>query len=166
VNLNEVVANFRTFVRLAGDATVGAVVKADAYGLGVTEVAPALYATGCTDFFVAFVSEGAALRELIPQARIFVLSGLMAGSQEAMAKWGLIPVLTSIDEVHTWDRTCAVSQATAAAVHVDTGMSRLGVKSHDIQSLAEALRKANSFDLVLILSHLASSCPPTRRSYE
>src|SRR2546421_192036 len=75
VRLPAIVANYRTYRRMTGPTAVAAVVKADAYGLGVAKVAPALEAAGCDSFFVARLEEGIALRRHLAKARIFVLDG-------------------------------------------------------------------------------------------
>src|SRR5215472_3033837 len=73
VRLGAIVANYRTYRRLAGPTAVAAVVKADGYGLGAARIAPALADAGCDSFFVARLEEAIALRGLVPRARIFVL---------------------------------------------------------------------------------------------
>src|SRR5262249_42555368 len=80
IDLDALAANFRTLRDLAAPAECGAVVKADAYGLGMAEVAPALARAGCKTFFVATLGEAEELRALLPKATIYVLGGLFKGS--------------------------------------------------------------------------------------
>src|SRR5690242_7367045 len=76
VRLSALAANYRTFQRLSGNATVAGVVKADGYGCGALEASKTLRDIGCDTFFVARLSEGIAVRKVIPDARIFVLDGV------------------------------------------------------------------------------------------
>ena len=79
VDLGALVRNWRKLAALAPSAETGAVVKADAYGLGAEPVVRALAKAGCRTFFVAFAHEGAAVRKAAPEARIFVLTGAAPG---------------------------------------------------------------------------------------
>ncbi|WKL27121.1 alanine racemase [Sinorhizobium meliloti] len=58
VDLTALADNWRAMNERSGKARAAAVLKADAYGLGVVHAAPALYAAGARDFFVASVEEG------------------------------------------------------------------------------------------------------------
>ena len=74
INLAAIEQNYSKLHR--GDpSSVAAVVKADAYGLGVGPISKRLWAAGCKEFFVAEVSEGVTLRTLLPTARIYVFEG-------------------------------------------------------------------------------------------
>ena len=149
-----VAANFVTLRERAGAAA--AVVKADAYGLGLSGVVPALLDAGCDSFFVARLEEGIALRALLdskkgaPQARIFVLDGAPPGAAPALTARKLIPVLGSLDEIASW-------KTGEAALHVDTGMNRLGLPPEDV---AEAARRLKGIELKLVMSHLACGDDP------
>src|SRR4029077_19650495 len=69
IDLAGIAENWRRLgARLKSGARAAAVVKADAYGLGLAQVAPALAAAGCSLFFVATLDEGLALRRLLPAA--------------------------------------------------------------------------------------------------
>lgn len=149
-----VAANFVAMRARAGAAA--AVVKADAYGLGLAGVVPALLGAGCDSFFVARLEEGVALRALLnlkngaPKTRIFVLDGAPPGAAPALTAHKLIPVLSSLDEIAAW-------KTGEAALHVDTGMNRLGLPPDDV---AEAARRLKDIKLVLVMSHLACSDDP------
>ena len=81
----------------AGGATCAGMVKANAYGLGVRRVAPALWQAGCRNFFTANMDGAVMLRTLVPQARVHVLNGLLEGGEEDMATHGVIPVLNDLE---------------------------------------------------------------------
>ncbi|MSO71599.1 MAG: alanine racemase [Alphaproteobacteria bacterium] len=144
--------NYRALAAQAAPAETAAVVKADGYGLGIAEVAPVLWRAGCRTFFVALAEEGAALRKLLRTARIFVLSGPLPGSVAALRQHELMPVLNELEQIAAWRATGA-----PAALHVDTGMSRLGLDvSAQALLLAEPAR-ADNLKIALVMSHLACS---------
>ena len=78
VDLSAIVANWRRLSVQHPSGPVAGVVKADAYGLGATQVASALRAAGCGHFFVATLDEALLIRPLLPGAMIGVLDGLIA----------------------------------------------------------------------------------------
>jgi alanine racemase len=164
IDLQALVSNWQTLRAVCGDAECGAVVKADAYGLGIEPVAKALWEAGCKTFFIAHVFEGRALRAIVPEAVIYVLNGLRPGSEPAYAEWALRPLLCSVPEIEDWGQYCATSGKRAkhggalqAGLHVDCGLNRLGLKAYD-RERAEHL--APLFDLTLLLGELATGANP------
>lgn len=152
-----IVANYRLLQRqLRRGATCTAVVKGDAYGLGARRVAPALAAAGCREFFVADVGEAAEIRPVLPaRAVIYVLNGLLAGEEATFRRGGFVPVLNDLQQVANWQAAArAARRALPAVLHVDTGMSRLGLSPEDALSLARPGRLAG-LDLKAVISHLA-----------
>ena len=146
-----VAANFAAMRMRAGAAA--AVVKADAYGLGLSGVVPALLDAGCDSFFVARLEEGMALRAQAPKARIFVLDGAAAATLPALIAHDLVPVLGSLAQIDTWRQ----GRGGAAALHVDTGMNRLGLP---LQDVTRAARRLEGVSLALVMSHLACGDDP------
>src|SRR3954467_13133552 len=102
IDLGAVVANWRTLCRRHPAGSVAGVVKADAYGLGARPVAAALYAAGCRHFFVAYLEEALAVRDLLPGAMIAALNGPIPGTEAAYAANDLTPVLCSLDDIDRW----------------------------------------------------------------
>ena len=151
IDLQAIVANWTALAAKAPGARAGAVVKADAYGLGAARVAPALYEAGARDFFVALASEGRALRPHLPRdARINVLSGHMEGADLT----GLVPVLNSPEQFF---RDRAMRPGKPFAIQLDTGMNRLGLEAGEWSAIrAEALAAKPDF----IMSHLACADEP------
>jgi alanine racemase len=162
VRLQAIAANYRTYRRLAGPTAVAAVVKADAYGLGASRVAPALGEAGCDSFFVARLEEGVALRRHLPHARIFVLDGASPDAVPALISFSLTPVLNSLSEIAAWSAAAGVGRhALDAVIHVDTGMNRLGLPGDELAVLsAEKAARLRGLNLVLVMSHLACSDDP------
>jgi alanine racemase len=112
---------------------------------------------GCRTFFVAHVSEGAAAREACPDATIYVLNGLLPGSASAYGAHNLRPVLGSREEIGEWAAFNRIAATRLpAAIHVDTGMNRLGLRVDDAVALkGDAL--LDDFEPALLMSHFVSS---------
>jgi alanine racemase len=160
IDLAAIAANWRALADRAAPAECGAVVKADGYGLGLEPVARALRSAGCRTFFVAQLSEARRLRAEDAASTIYVLSGLLPGTARAYAACDLKPVLGSVAELNEWSAFRAGSNwAGGAALHVDTGMQRLGLSLHDANAVAEtgAWRRAG---IDLLMSHLAVADDP------
>ena len=140
VDLDAIAANYRQLCGVLGPSTeCGAVVKADAYGLGLGPVARALWAAGCRSFFVALTQEGLGLRELLPDAAIHVFNGVDADTAAATAAAGLVPVLNHPGQLEAWTAEAQARVARLPAMlHVDTGITRLGLCAAEVTALAEA----------------------------
>ncbi len=134
---------------------VAGVVKADGYGLGAREVAGALYQAGCRFFFVAYLNEALAIREIVPGAMLAVLSGLVPETEAAYRAHALVPVLGSLNEIDRWQGE--------AILHVDTGMSRLGLSPHEMAVLAQDPGRLGRQQVRYVMTHLVSSEYPDDR---
>lgn len=156
IDLDAVVANWRAIGRLVGPGVeTGAVVKADAYGLGAEPVARALLAAGARSFFVAQAAEGAALRRAIgPGAAILVFEGHMEGEAETIREAGLVPLLNAPEQ---WRRHAEALPGHPFGAQLDTGMNRLGIEPADWAGLRDAVLAAGP---VLLISHLACADEP------
>jgi alanine racemase len=161
VDLDAVVHNYRHIQSLAPAAEVGVSIKADAYGLGAATIATALAAAGCQTFFVATAAEGAKLRPAIDSAEIVILNGPDADSAALFAQHRLTPVLNSLPQLDVW-RISAVGnqQRNAAYLHVDTGMSRLGLSVGEVAELCIDPARLEGVDISVIMSHLACADEP------
>lgn len=157
IDLDAIVANWRKLGSQAIPADCAAVVKADAYGCGITQVSRALAKAGCRTFFVATLDEARAVREVTPTSTIYVLNGFFPGSGDQYAKFDCRPVLGDAVELAEWDAFRATSGWEGlAAVHVDTGMNRLGFCIADAQAL-EARIKGGKHGFALVMSHLVNA---------
>jgi alanine racemase len=157
IDLGALASNWRTLQGRSGEAECSAVVKADAYGLGIEEAVPALAGAGCRTFFVAHLSEAIRARAAAPDAAVYVLNGLPPGSGDTFARWDLRPVLGSQDEISEWAAFCGANGSQRpAALHVDTGMNRLGLSVPEGLALPgdERLR---AFEPALLISHFVSA---------
>ena len=154
IDLAALRANYRTLAARAAPGECAAVVKADAYGLGIGAVVPALQAEGCRSFFVARASEGVALREIAPRARILVLDGVHEGTLSACRVNGLVPVLGSLRQLGLWREA---GGREPCAVHVDTGMNRLGLAPREFEAVAGDLGRLR---VALLMTHPACADDP------
>jgi len=159
IDLGALASNWRALSGLAGTAKAGAVVKADAYGIGIEPAVTALTRAGCDSFFVAHLSEGIRARAIAPDAAIYVLNGLLPGSCDGYAAHRLSPVLGSHEELEEWAGFRASGASVApAALHVDTAMNRLGLWQGEGLSLARERRDTiEAAGIGLVMTHFASS---------
>ncbi|MBX2805664.1 MAG: alanine racemase [Hyphomicrobiales bacterium] len=160
-DLNALLRNYEKLRGLAAAAECAAVVKANGYGTGASPVAQTLASAGCRTFFVATPDEALALRTDLPEADIYVLDGLIPDSAPAFSDADLRPVLGDMDEIAEWAEHCRnTGQKRPAAVHVDTGMNRLGLKADGQHRLLADLSVFDAFDPSLIMTHLACGDTP------
>src|ERR1041384_3071848 len=101
-DLGALARNWRALDKVSAGALTGAVVKADAYGTGITMAAKALHAAGARFFFVATPDEGIAVRTALPDAHIFVLNGLYPGAANLYIRQNLMPILSSMSMLEEW----------------------------------------------------------------
>lgn len=160
IDLGAIAANWKKLASMTVPVECAAVVKADAYGCGLEPVARTLVEAGCRTFFVADLSEGRRLRAIAPSCDIYLLNGLMPGTAPAVAEARLRPVINSTTELAEWDSFVAArSWRGGAALHVDTGMRRLGVSPEEAIAIAGRLQSENH-GLTLLMSHLACADTP------
>lgn len=164
IDLGALAANYRLLRERAKGAECAAVVKSDAYGLGLEPVARTLAAAGCRQYFVAQLGEGMALRRILGEmgegggggAAIYVLNGFEAGTEAAYAEAALIPVLNALGEIDAWAAVAAKGgSARAGVIHIDTGMARLGLTETDLDALATDPARLAGIDITFVMSHLA-----------
>jgi alanine racemase len=155
IDLDAIIANWRKLEKTAVPAECAAVIKADAYGCGVDPVARALAAAGCKTFFVATLDEAGAVRAALPSTIIYVLDGFFQNCGDAYAKIDAKPVIGDLNELAEWDVFCRRSGWTGgAAIHIDTGMNRLGLTIAEAQGIVPRIN-AGDHGITLVMSHLA-----------
>jgi alanine racemase len=159
IDLAALADNWRDLARRAAPGRCAAVVKANAYGTGVSEAARALWAAGARVFFVAHFSEGIAARRVLPaEAAIYVLNGLESGADPAdYVEHRLAPAIGGEEELKRWSTFAARRGETSpSALHLDTGMNRLGFESlARLQSAMDTHGATSGADL--LISHFVSS---------
>lgn len=161
VNCTAVAANYRALSARVGQAQTAAAVKANAYGLGIAQVAAALAQAGCDFFYVAHLEEALTLRKLLPRVTIAVLHGIPAAEQSLAAEHRLLPVLCSLADIQSWQAHARTLVAPLPVIiHLDTGMNRLGLPEAETKQLAENPTWLNGLDVRFWLSHLACADEP------
>ena len=161
VNLGAIIANWQELGRRAMPSECAAVIKADGYGCGIDAVAHALAGAGCKTFFVADIAEARRARAVAGDAAIYVLNGLLPGTARAFSDIDARPVIGSLVELAEWDAFCSANHwRGGAALHVDTGMNRLGISTDEAAALAPRIR-AENHGITLLMSHLACAEQPS-----
>jgi alanine racemase len=155
IDLDAIVANWRKLEKTAVPAECAGLVKADAYGCGIAPVTRALAAAGCKTFFVATLEEARAARAAAKSAAIYVLDGFFQNSGDAFAQIDCQPVIGDLGELVEWDMfRKRTGWAGGAAIHIDTGLNRLGLTMADAQSIVPRI-VAGNHGITLVMSHLA-----------
>lgn len=159
IDLEALTANYRLLQAQAPGAELAGVVKADGYGLGAIPVTRALIAAGCRTFFVAHLDEALALRAAFPAIALAVLNGVYPGSEEEFAQQRLSPVLNTPGEVARYAAFARTRDTRLPAIlHLDTGMTRLGLNTRQAETVLQAWPA--TLDLDLVMSHLACGEKP------
>lgn len=153
IDLDALAANWRLLRDRHPRGAVGAVVKANAYGLGAAAVVPRLCREGCRHFFTATLDEALEIRPLIPDAMLVTLDGLAPGREAEYVAGGILPALGSLPEIDAW---AAAAPGRAALLHIDTGMSRLGLSAAERATLAADPGRLAAIRLACVMTHLVS----------
>jgi alanine racemase len=157
IDLGAVVANWRLLAAKAAPAVCAAVVKANGYGLGAAPVARALMGAGCRRFFVATLDEGIALRAALGrEPQIAVFNGPLPGSAPEFVTPHLTPVLNDPGQIEAW-AALAAPRKLRPIVHVDTGLSRLGLSTAELDA---CLDRIAVMGVSTLISHLACAETP------
>ncbi len=147
INTKNLIYNYNFFKNLKKNLIVAPTIKADAYGLGDKKIFNLLVNQGCKHFFVATLNEGSKLKNKNNSIKIYVLNGLQNYKLEQFTRANLIPVVNSIEEYKR------IKDANIDyAIHIDTGINRLGISSEDVKKL-----DLQNDNIKLIISHLSSS---------
>jgi alanine racemase len=160
VDLGALFANYRTLAVRVLPTECGAVVKGDGYGCGLEQVTSTLVRAGCKTFFVAHLAEARRVRSRAPEAAIYVLNGFLPGAGPGFVETYARPVINSSVELAEWDHFVATTGWDGgAALHVDTGMNRLGLTIDEIAAVAPRMHTENH-GFTLVMSHLACADRP------
>ncbi|MDX8531637.1 alanine racemase [Mesorhizobium sp. VK25A] len=168
IDLGAIRENYRRLKARLNGARCAGVLKADGYGLGAAQVAPALAKEGCDIFFAALLGEGIALRKAIgPGPDIFVLNGLPPGSEPEALAAGLYPVINSPVQLKAWRETArGAGRNLPAAIQVDSGMARLGMAPEEVEAIAGEAGAFDGIDIRFVMSHLARADEPQQAANE
>jgi len=160
IDLRALRENYALLSARSETAECAAVVKADAYGLGAKEVSQALVEAGCTKFFVALPEEGIELRKYHPEIQIYILGGLFDGCDGIYRAERLTPVLNTLEEIRLWSSITAEHGSLPALLHLDSGITRLGLMEEDARALGNNPDWLNGLEIRYLVSHLACADTP------
>lgn len=160
VDLGAVLRNWKLLNQTHGNHDCAAVVKANAYGLGMEEVAATLADAGCPHFFVATLDEAIELREILTSQFIYVFAGVQEDEVEDFLDYNIIPVLNSMQQFERWAEVAKDTKAAASVLHIDTGMNRLGISVDEAEKLAMEEERLKAAQIRFIMSHLACASEP------
>ena len=160
IDLGAIASNYKMLATRVVPGECAAVVKGDAYGCGLDQVTATLARAGCQTFFVAQVAEARRVRAIAPEAVIYVLNGFSSAATQGFVETRARPVINSLVELAEWDHFVSSSGFTGnAALHVDTGMNRLGLTIEEAAAIASHIR-SDSHQITLLMSHLACADRP------
>lgn len=143
---------------LPGHMRYVAVVKADAYGHGLPQIAARLMHAGADLFAVANLAEAAALREIGPDWPILILGALLPDEMRFVPDYGVTVTVSSVEEVELLDRAAAAArQHVEVHLKIDTGMGRLGAWHENVAPVYIAIRQAARLRLAGVFTHFSSS---------
>ena len=151
INLANLQSNIRFYSGIIkNNVELSAVVKSDAYGLGITKLVPALEKYGIKIFFTATLSEAIKVRKCSPHSEIFTLNGFDFQRSDLYREFDITPVINNLLEAKKFIEI--FHQSHKSALQINTGMNRLGLNK---KTLFKHIDVINSLPLTLILSHLA-----------
>lgn len=157
IDVDALARNWNRVKSVFTGARVGAVVKSDAYGLGIDAVVPELASWGCRDFWVTHPDEGLQVRRHVAEldSRVFVLHGLCRWPAVELARHGLIPVLANREElVLAQTGARGAGRPLPVAVHLDTGLGRIGLRAADVAALRANPEPLGDLNLVCWVTQL------------
>ncbi len=152
--------NYRRMSEKSGTAETAAVVKSNAYGIGLERAVPALLSAGCEVFFVATLAEALHCRQLAAQVKIICFNGYSKADDALYRRHSIWPCLTSLAHVGDWQAACQRHGSHPAVLHLDTGFNRLGLDQVELENLIAQPALFTGWELGLIMSHLACADTP------
>jgi alanine racemase len=171
VSLDAILHNLEVIrTQIGAERQVLAVVKSNAYGLGIVPIAKALQKAGVGWFGVTSATEGLELRESGIRGRILLLTGFWPGEEERIIENNLTPTVTRLEDIALLERAARSarrkssprSKAAGAKrlpfhLKINTGMNRLGVSPADVAAFASELGESKHLQFEGTFTHLASS---------
>lgn len=158
VDLTQLTENYRAIETAVSPATIMPILKANAYGHGLVEVARHVVSLGAPYLGVAYLEEGILLREAGVTAPILVLGGIIGNQVPLFLQHDLTLTASSTEKMHQINDT-AREMSIHAKVHlkIDTGMERIGVHYYSAESLLETALTCEHCQVEGIYSHLANA---------
>ena len=162
IDLEALIHNYQRVRQLAPQSKVMAVIKADAYGHGMVQVAETLSKAGVDGFAVACLSEARALREAGLQQPITVFQGFQDAQQlQQMIQLNLRPVVHQSWQI---DLLSQIKSKLSIWLKVNSGMGRLGLPAEDIVQRWPSLQQNTRLENIGLFSHFANADQPEHDS--
>lgn len=160
IDLNVIKDNYLRIVKQVAPAEVMAVLKANAYGIGLIQVAEKLESVGLNRIGLASISEALQLKK-VTKCHLHLLGGLLPDEIEEAVKIGIVCPISSLDSARQISRE-AQRQGCITECHVliDTGMGRLGIPYHDFDLEWEILKSLPNLKISGIYSHFSNANEP------
>lgn len=156
IDLGALRHNARVLTQKIGPrARLMAIVKANAYGHGMTRVAQAL-SQEVAMFGVANVAEALALRDVGVENKVFILSPALDGERERIVRGGFIPAVSSLEEAESYN-ALAKDRPVEAHLVVDTGMGRIGIWQDEVLEVAKRMARLENLRITGVATHLPSA---------
>jgi len=158
IDLKGIVDNYATVKNsLNKDTNIAVVVKANAYGYGVREIAIKLSSLGCSRFFVATLEEALELRSFSLTDEIYVLNGIARGQEEHFFIQNIIPVINSYDEFLLWSIYAQRKGVNMPCLfQLDTGLNRLGISLKEFNKIVKDTN-INNLRILYVITHLSTA---------
>ncbi|HEX9028574.1 MAG TPA: alanine racemase, partial [Anaerolineales bacterium] len=158
VNLSRLSENLASIRQQVAPARIMAILKANAYGHGMVEVAHHMVTQGVDYIGVAVLEEGILLREQGITKPILVLGGILGNQVPDFLKYDLTITASSIEKLQQIDEAAQALGVTARAhLKIDTGMERIGVHWYSAERLLEASLECKHVQIEGIFSHFANA---------
>ena len=153
INTKNLLFNYKSLAKITNKSLTGATIKANAYGLGDLEVFNILYNNGCRHFFVATIEEAIKIRKKNLKGNLYVLNGIDENEIKLSIEKKIIPIINSTDELKILSNKIQnLKYKLKIGIHIDSGINRLGIKNNELK-----YQKFKSLEIVILISHLASS---------
>ncbi len=158
VDLGQLAANYRAIAAHVAPSRVMPILKANAYGHGLVEVARLLETVGAPMVGVAYLEEGLRLRQQGVRLPVLVLGGIVGSQIPLFLANDLTLTASSMDKLLAIDE-CAAAAGKIANVHlkIDTGMERVGVHWYSAEAMLEASLRCRHIAIDGIFTHLANA---------
>ncbi|MDJ1257064.1 MAG: alanine racemase [Candidatus Midichloria sp.] len=157
INLNKILENYRIVKKyLKKGCEVGAVVKANAYGLGQKQVVQALYQEGCHKFCVSNLDEALQIERTL-EKEIYLMHGIGSIEMAEIAREeGFIPILNHLEQIKIWNLIAKKkSEKLKSIIQIDTGMGRFGLSNTEIKKLTTDPDLVSNIEINYIMSHMS-----------
>ena len=160
INLQKIKNNFNKLKQMHidfGGTSAGAVIKANAYGLGIENIAPALYECGANNLFSFGIYESAKLKNIVPNANVIDLCGPLPGENNEYIDKGVMPSITSLFQLKEWIELENEKRSTHPVwIMFNSGMNRTGINPDEAHMVKDAIVN-NKINVFGYMTHLYSS---------